>query len=484
MRLLIRLGRTARRAVLLGLLVLFAALGAIVLFIAGWRNYALAAGLLLTGWLATIALKSTLEVRAAGDHQTRELRGDVAAMSARLNLIDGLQADVEQLAQQSSAAAQSLANRLDRSEQMQTDNAAAHGDMDARFEGLEAAMREQGADRRQINDALSEMRTAQEVAAEAAETGARERVQLDERVTASEQVVGAQLADLRAHSLLALERSRGPRSNLSDSVSATERSTGSAVPDSRALVVNSIPKAGSYLVAGLLSELGWVDSGLHYRDRFYWDFLERPLREVIGDPNQFKRTVPFELSLGLLDQRCFALAHLEQPEVALEAMRRSRVSSVLLVRDVHDCLVSMMRFLADERRWDIQPQWARVANGPQRFLEFLRHEGVSYLSGVERQAAFIETGIPVLRYEDLYGASGEEPQRAAIGALLAVATEIDASVEWDGDAAMRALNERVLGRPNRTYAGQPSRIEEYRSEAVDERLDELGVHEVNRLMGY
>ena len=248
----------------------------------------------------------------------------------------------------------------------------------------------------------------------------------------------------------------------------------------RSLLVNTVPKSGTYLVSGMLTQLGATDSGLHFRDDYYWDFWRQPQDEVIGSPGQFLRHEALERAIHSLGGAQFAVAHMSCSDENQHTLREARIRTLFMIRDIRDCLVSMMRFMADPRRWDSNPDWAELEDPGRRFAGFLRTSGEAMLKGVTNQLGWLDAGVPIVRFEDLYGDNGEKNQLEAVSTIVDVAP-IDPVAPED---AVVILRTKVMGKPNRTFSGQRSDGSMYASDEVLDLYEQLGVFELNRRMGF
>ena len=245
------------------------------------------------------------------------------------------------------------------------------------------------------------------------------------------------------------------------------------------LLVNTIPKSGTYLVSALLQRLGAHDSGLHSRDDHFWEFGGRPQLAVIADPNQFIRHELLVDSIRLLGAGEFAVGHLADAPGALRVLDEHQVGVVFLVRDLRSSLISNMRFLSDPRRRQDPLPWMSIEVPTERFRAFLEHHGKRYLRGVREQLGWLETGRPVIRFEELYGDHGDGAQTRAVDDLVGAA-----GLDVEVSQAVDVLTTEVIGASTRTYSGRRSEPEEYVSEESARLLDELGVPALNRLLGY
>lgn len=116
------------------------------------------------------------------------------------------------------------------------------------------------------------------------------------------------------------------------------------------VIVNSIPKSGTYLVGLILRLVGVREVGLHLRDRRVWDWNKATdLDHVIRDPDAYMTKLSEGEALPYFGSG-FVYAHFNTTETT-----RAYISSlkpcchILCVRDLRDCLVSSFRFCGTAR---------------------------------------------------------------------------------------------------------------------------------------
>jgi len=61
------------------------------------------------------------------------------------------------------------------------------------------------------------------------------------------------------------------------------------IPTRPPVLINSIPKSGTYLYAHLLERLGAINTNIHLSTSHFWDFGGAPLEAIIAEPDDFKK---------------------------------------------------------------------------------------------------------------------------------------------------------------------------------------------------
>jgi len=66
------------------------------------------------------------------------------------------------------------------------------------------------------------------------------------------------------------------------------------------VIVNSIPKSGTYLYARLLEQLGFTNLGVHLSSRFAHDFRGASQAEIIVNSGKYRIPVQISETIGWL----------------------------------------------------------------------------------------------------------------------------------------------------------------------------------------
>ncbi len=254
------------------------------------------------------------------------------------------------------------------------------------------------------------------------------------------------------------------------------------------LIVNSIPKSGTYLVSLFLREIGLSDSYHHLRNNCYWNFKTAPMQSVIADPDQYKINITLDKSLRLLNDNDFAVAHLNHSESTKETLKLFNILQFFLVRNIRDTLVSHMRFLEDFRRISRPASWVKEHNKQKKFFGYLNTIGTSYINGILKQIKWVnENNVLIVKYEMLVGDYGESQQVSIIHKML---TALNNSNSYQSPTvksathALSILKNNVLGKPTRTYSGSRSYSDDFWSEDSEMFFREHHGYNLNQTLGY
>lgn len=209
----------------------------------------------------------------------------------------------------------------------------------------------------------------------------------------------------------------------------------------RKLYIFTLPKAGTYFLAQLLSRMGWYDSGIHLAEDHYLDTHRQDLQSARCRPLDVMRTQSYDLTLRALPYGALCFGHMNPMYFARPHL--SEVAVLACRRHPREALVAEFidfRFRRDEDwvRW-VHP--SRIPDDRLAFAEYLRQHGrviadivATYIAYRQlRQTDFYtgtrEMGEYVdLRFEDLMGPAPLPAMRSiaqTFGQRLDDATLID-----------------------------------------------------------
>jgi hypothetical protein len=244
------------------------------------------------------------------------------------------------------------------------------------------------------------------------------------------------------------------------------------------IVVCSIPKAGTYLVAELLTRLGCVATKLHLSSGVLSDYRSATIREMREEFARF--TVQLDVSdvLPLMLRGQFAVGHLHctnEIQASLQACK-----NLFVYRDLRDALVSFVRFIGDTGRGG-QPAeaWRHRPDSPEKMLLALDQLGQTFFDTAVPMLGWLGAkGVLSVKFEALYGDLGPDVQRRLVEKIhdfLDLTTSL-------GD--VEALLRDLIGAPTKTWSGKRSSKNEFWNDEVEERFRSLGGHDANARLGY
>ncbi len=250
-------------------------------------------------------------------------------------------------------------------------------------------------------------------------------------------------------------------------------------PSPHPVVVCSIPKAGTYFVAGLLHQLGCEPTDLHLASEHLTDYRGLS-REVARSTDYLNHIValPLPKALALIRPGQFAVGHLECTEEIRRLLQPFK--KIFVFRDLRDALVSYMRFLADTQRGGARTlELKDLPDGPSKMLRFLESSEHVFVDATRSILDWRHTAeVFPIRFETLYGDQGPAAQEQLV-------IELHQFLELQNEVGPpRQILDEVIGSPTMTWSGARSNRMLYWDDHVEERFRQFGGHEMNARLGY
>jgi hypothetical protein len=241
----------------------------------------------------------------------------------------------------------------------------------------------------------------------------------------------------------------------------------------RVLVV-SIPKAGTYLMAEVLKALGYGWTGMHLAEAAYSDYKGADLDEARVNPGRFARSEPLWQSLSRIRAGEFAVGHLpcKAEVVGFTACFRR----LYLTRDLRTALISYMRFLQSTGRMGAKElSWYSIFDPKERLLNFLTTSAPQLLDGLYHDLAgwLHVPGVLHVRFEDLVHDS-----ETAVRVVESVAGFLRVPA---GDT--RGALSRTLASETITKSDGRTRLDDFWSPEAEAQFVAIGGPELNARLG-
>ncbi|MBV7377764.1 sulfotransferase domain-containing protein [Maritimibacter dapengensis] len=227
--------------------------------------------------------------------------------------------------------------------------------------------------------------------------------------------------------------------------------------------VNTLPKAGTYLVAKALSNIGYQSLDLHVMDSVVHDNRGVDEADIHFDPWSRELPVSARAVAALIRRGEFAVGHLSDQH-EMQAFANQRVRLINVIREPRSMLLSFFTFVQAKVKPSAEQElWAGM-DGIDAFKAFLLCQPIDRWLG---QTQTMAEHFDCLRYEDL---KAGKVARKAVGTALSTklggglksalgqktATFIegdrDASHEWFRDPQIAAyLEARGVNDVSRAY---------------------------------
>ena len=226
--------------------------------------------------------------------------------------------------------------------------------------------------------------------------------------------------------------------------------------------VNTVAKAGTYLVAQALIETGYTPLHLHLASQHFHDNRGVPSDEIHWDPNARLVSCPASAVAGLIRPGEFMVGHVDDPN-ELGKMRSMGIEIISVIRHPYDQAASMMHFKATKIKPKPEDRVWQSMSGIDRFKSFLLvHDSDFWLTFSKTITEY----FPFFRFEDLL--KGKVPNNGQSRKLL--------SDLKDGIV-------KANGKKTSTYSGRDqSEVEAfYKDHVVRRYFDDCGLTEFANL---
>jgi hypothetical protein len=247
---------------------------------------------------------------------------------------------------------------------------------------------------------------------------------------------------------------------------------GAAQVPAPAIVINSIPKSGTYFAAKALAAAGFPDSGFHLGGRrTVDDFRGLPDEVRHRNPSLRRLNLPVDL-VPLIAPGTSTPAHIEH-EDTVERLRSYGTHVIHLKRDLRNVIISLYRFklAAVDPVSDLDKAW-RLLPEPQRIAAFLFHHADRDIANV-RSVALQVANQPALTFEEI--SEGK------------IADEVAVTLDAIRPGLSTAFAEGLLavrGTKTSTLSGARSEWSQHWTDEIQAIFTALGLEEANRRLGY
>jgi Sulfotransferase domain len=246
-----------------------------------------------------------------------------------------------------------------------------------------------------------------------------------------------------------------------------------AAQENRILVV-SLPKAGTYLVAEVLKALGYGWTGMHLAEKAYSDYKGADLDEARNNPGRFARHELLEQSLSRIGAGEFAVGHLPCKAEIISAT--ASFKRLYLTRDLRTALISYMRFMQATGRFGAKDlPWYPIPDPRQRLARFLATTAPNLLARLYAGlSGWLQMpAVMHVRFEDLM----HDPE-TALGVVESIAAFLGVASCDPSDILQKSLASQTI-----TKSEGLTRLDDYWSPEAEAQFVAIGGPELNARLG-
>jgi hypothetical protein len=241
-------------------------------------------------------------------------------------------------------------------------------------------------------------------------------------------------------------------------------------------MVASIPKSGTYLLHGILKELGLVPSGVHLGESGYYDQRDEATRRTYF--GEVKLDSPLIATAKRLGPGQVTASHLLYLPENVKTLSDFRL--FFSFRESRAVFVSLMRYFSNPGLGEeFGAAWKNEPDDKKRMEKFLELYAPITIRAHADIAGWVtdKKTLPV-KYETLCGDEGEDAQ---LQLVKKIAAHVDVSLT---DDQARNLISKVVGGGSRTWSGKRSDVNQYWSERTEQIFQKNGGQRLNARLGY
>ena len=243
------------------------------------------------------------------------------------------------------------------------------------------------------------------------------------------------------------------------------------------VLLNSIPKSGTYLGEALLAQLGWRSTRLQlWSHNVIDDYRDIPDKDMHVGVEKFRVNCDCECLSSILSAGDLIVGHVDDRNDVAKFRSKGAVE-IKLVRNLRDVLVSLYRFKLDkvEAHEIGEATWREIGTS-DRFIAFLSYYDLKGDIGFLRQMAeslLVTTDLNLLRFEDIV-------QQTLPDHFLGWLETVEVGLAGNCASALR----NVLDKMTPTFSGSRSNWQKFWDDRAERFFEKSGFKDLNARLGY
>ncbi|MDO9607515.1 MAG: hypothetical protein Q7J26_03235 [Brevundimonas sp.] len=246
------------------------------------------------------------------------------------------------------------------------------------------------------------------------------------------------------------------------------------------IIVATMPKSGTYLIANILKEMSIIDCEMHLSEYQYSDYRNLTPEEKIANVVDLTIHEPLEVAITKVMPGQFVVGHIPYT-LEIDGLFGD-FSKIISVRHPRSALVSAMRF--EERRIRANPNWlsgsrdwVEISCRFEKMEAFLRQLGGGYMSEFKYSTLWMDAyPSNVVQFEKITGMHGYDNQVLEFKRILDIVN--------CNHVLISDIIEKSLWMPTPTYSGSISNVDECWNDNCEEIFEHLGGIELTEKLGY
>ena len=169
------------------------------------------------------------------------------------------------------------------------------------------------------------------------------------------------------------------------------------------LIINTIPKSGTYFLEAAFAHAGWLPTRLHLGSHVIDDYRNLSNGEIHRSPEKNRINCPVDIFASTLPRGHLAVGHIENLEM-ISRIRKLGIPIINSIRNLRDVIVSLYHFkLSKVEPTDDPDRHWRKLNGSSAFDAFITlysSRDMLFIANMTR-AIISDSEAVIIRYEDL-----------------------------------------------------------------------------------
>ena len=248
------------------------------------------------------------------------------------------------------------------------------------------------------------------------------------------------------------------------------------IADERCRVsIISIPKAGTYLMGKILSQLGFIDTEIHAYGEGYFDYRNKTVEQKRDNILDYDTRLALDHTLSFIHEGQFVVGHFHYNNDVVQLL--NNFAKIFVCRDLRDVVVSHMRWLAGTKRGGKKAdEWRDLPEGPEKMLYWFETHGEFIFNELKKIVGWINApDIFIVNFENLFN---ENKFAASIINLCDYLQISFPCSDWE------EFRSSCIDVPTQTYSGSRTDRTIYWDKRVQDAFDAYGGTDLNRYLGY
>lgn len=239
------------------------------------------------------------------------------------------------------------------------------------------------------------------------------------------------------------------------------------------ILINSVPKSGTYFLERVLDKSGWRPTKLHLLD---WggldDYRSSSDEEMHTSPQNVRIHCPSSCVGAVLGRGEVVAGHLRNTNYIYGLMIEG-IREIRLIRNLRNVLTSLYRFRLNKVIPEVDNEHWRYEPNDRKFFGFLKSIATSDLEEIREisEYFFRTSGFVTLKFEDMW--NGDLSEMMPLCEL--------SNIRLDDFASTL---ESCRGEMTSTWSGKVSNWQEFWSEEIEDIFRNSGLLDLNRKFGY